>query len=304
VSELLTLKDQTDDKGRLLLEDSAPRRAQKQAAREGVSMRAVACDFKDSPSRLGGLMNSGAYEALRHDTAEVLSGFAWLAGNYLELHPTHKGTVPCLFDVSNMAITLPLVLFRRAQDPVPPHGALPSWVGWLFKASRGVFSNTVDLLAKQGPVATTAAAVVRFAEDEGNFVRAETRRVCAAPLRLIERTIGVILTGEGADPTHSRLGELVRFETLWEFYVAQEAFNEAVSNYRNLMERVMGGQPVRDPEELFRRTVVEDGRRWTFGEMTASLLEHLNAVQDRLNLLLERSPDAPALRFEDILRIL
>ncbi|MGH9149060.1 MAG: hypothetical protein ACRD0F_01805, partial [Acidimicrobiales bacterium] len=219
MAELLALSDQTDENGRLLLEDSAPRKARKRAEKAGVAMRTTRCTYADSPLRVGGLMNASAYDALRHDTAEMLNGFAWLAGGYLAIHPAHKGTTRGLFDVANMGVTLPLVLFHRAEGAIAHHGQLPSWVGSLFKASRGVFSATVDLGNRSGPgAALTAAETVAFAEEAGHLRRPETARVCAAPTRLIERTIAVMLTGEGADPSRSHLGQWLDFALLWRFY--------------------------------------------------------------------------------------
>ena len=140
LSEMLTVRDQTDENGRLLLEDAAPKSARRRAYRAGISMKTVSCPYKDTPSRWGGDMNVSAYEALRLDTAGIHDGFAWLSGNYFALQPAKRSTVRGLFDASYLGLTLPLVLFYRGQDPVPPHRALPSFVASMFKASRGVVS--------------------------------------------------------------------------------------------------------------------------------------------------------------------
>src|SRR5947208_1919187 len=47
--------------------------------RAGIAMETVSCPYQDTPSRFGGKMNLSAYEALRHDVADILNGFAWLA---------------------------------------------------------------------------------------------------------------------------------------------------------------------------------------------------------------------------------
>ena len=70
LAQLLTLSDQTDETGRLLLEDSAPPPAIRRAERAGISMETVTCAYPDTPSRVGGRMNASAYDALRRDTAD------------------------------------------------------------------------------------------------------------------------------------------------------------------------------------------------------------------------------------------
>lgn len=305
ISDLLTLRDQTDETGRLLLEDSAPKQAMKRARRDGVPMKSTRCPYEDTPSRLGGDMNASAYDALRRDTADVLNGFAWLGRHYFEVEPSHRGTTQGLVDVTSLGISLPLVLFRRGVDPVPPQGALPSYIASLFKASRGVFSASVDLLNKAGRSPTTGADVARFAEREGHFVRRHTGRVCAAPTRLIERTIDVVLTGSGADASRSSLGDFLPFATLWEFWNVEQSFNRAFDRYghvlRNLLE-ASGAAP--DPETLFAATVVDQGAEHSFGAFTEAFLDYANAAQAELNRLLGRAPSAPPLRFEDVVRIL
>jgi hypothetical protein len=303
--QMLTLRDQTDRNGRLLLEDSASKRAQKEVKRAGVPMRTTRAPYEDTPSRHGGLMNASAYEALRHDTGEVLDGFAWLTRHYLRLDPSRRSTVRGVFDVANMGLTLPLVLFHRATHPVPPHRALPSPVASLFKASRGVFSAAVDMVNKKGPeTVVTAWEFVAFADQEGHLRRQETQRVCAAPTRLIERTIAVILTGEGADADRSRLPELVEFERLWDFHSRQERFSDALSRYRFLLDRVLEAGPAGDPRELLHRPVPEMGPGRTFGDLTESVLAHADQVQGELNLLLGRSGDVAPITYEELLRLL
>ena len=303
--DILTLKDETDAGGRLLLEDSAPKKAIKRVDRAGVPMRTARSPYTDTPSRADGLYNASAYDAFRHDLGDVLDGFAWLNRRYVEHNPSHKATVQALLDVSNLGLTLPLVLFRRGADPVPLHGRLPTYVASLFKASRGVFSAAVDMLNKRGPVPTTGPEVVRFADEEGHLKRPATGRVCAAPTRLIERVLGVILTGEGGDPDVTTLGELVDFDRLWDFYRLQEAFTRAVNHYRFVLGRLVeGGVSVYEPERLFASTIDEGGRTWNFGDYTMAFLDYVNEAQRRMNRVLDRSDQAAPLLFEDVLRIL
>lgn len=306
IAEMLRVTDETDVAGRLLLEDSAPRRARKRIESGGVPMRSVPSTYEDSPSRSGGLMNASAYEALRRDTGALLDGFAWLAEGYQALQPANRATRQGLVDVSNMGLTLPLVLFRRGQAPLPRHGGLPTMVASLFKASRGVFSAAVDLVNRAGPGPTTAAQVVAFAEANGNLVRPQTGRVCAAPTRLIERAIDVMLTGAaaGAEAARSELAELVRFEYLWRFYELQEQFNEAMNRYRWFLAHASQHGARRDQATLFASEIDEDGRRYTFGDLTAGFLDHVNGLQARMNLSLGRSADAPPITFESVLGIL
>lgn len=306
LSEMLTLTDQTDETGRLLLEDSAPKGARKRAERVGIAMKTVSCPYKDTPSRYGGRMNASAYEALRHDTAEMLDGFAWLTGRYLELDPSNSSTVRVLYDTSYSGTSLALIVFHRADAPIPPHGSLPSYVASIFKASRGLFSAAVDMLNKtDSPSKTvTVGEVVQFAEQEGHLARPQTRRVCAAPTRLIERTISVILTGEGADASRSGLGELVDFATLRTFCALQDWFGQALSSYRVLLERVTQTGDITRPEELFSRVIVEGGRRRSFGDVTEELLRRANELQSRLNRLLGRADDAAPVALEDALGML
>ncbi|MDP8987609.1 MAG: hypothetical protein M3N11_04595, partial [Actinomycetota bacterium] len=167
------------------------------------------------------------------------------------------------------------------------------------------FSASVDLLNQAGWSPTTGAEVVRFAEREGHFVRQQTGRVCAAPTRLIERTIDVVLTGVGADASRSGLGDLLAFATLWEFWSVEQSFNRAFDRYghvlRNLLE-ASGGAP--DPETLLGATVVDQGVEHSFGAFTEAFLDYANAAQGELNRLLGRDQSAPPLRFEDVVRIL
>jgi hypothetical protein len=303
--DILTLKDETDTGGRLLLEDSAPKKAIKRLERAGLPMKTARSRYTDTPSRADGVLNVSAYDAFRHDLGDVLDGFAWLSREYLARNPSHKGTVQGLLHVSNLGITLPLVLFRRGVDPVPLHGRLPTYVASLFKASRGVFSAAVDMFNKRGPVPTTGAEVVRFADEEGHLTRPATGRVCAAPTRLIERTIDVILTGEGGDPEVTTLGELVDFDRLWDFYRLQEAFTRALNHYRFVLNNLVdGGVSLHDPDRLFASTITEGGRTGSFGDYSTAFLHYVNEAQQRMNRLLDRSDDVPPVLFEDILRVL
>lgn len=305
LAQMLTVREQTDENGRLLLEDAAPKSARRRAHKAGVAMDTVSCPYKDTPSRYGGAMNVSAYEALRADMAEVFDGFAWLTGNYLDLHQGRKSTVRGLFDCSYLGLTLPLVLFYRGRDPVPPHRRLPSFVASMFKASRGVFSAAVDMLNRQGPATRTSAAeVVRFAEEQGHLIRPQTRRACAAPTRLIERTLGVILTGEGGDATRTVLGEMVDFRRLWDFYTLQDSFSRAVSNYRFLLDDVASQTGARDPAEMFDVMVPEGGKVRSLGEVTDRVVGQANEIQRGLNAVLERADDAPVISFEDLLGML
>jgi hypothetical protein len=305
LSEMLTVRDQTDEAGRLLLEDAAPKSARRKAHKAGIPMKTVSCPYKDTPSRYGGPMNVSAYEALRHDTADILDGFAWLNLGYTGLHPAKRGTVRGLFDVSYLGLTLPLVLFHRAVDPIAPYGEMPTYVASMFKASRGVFSAAVDLLNRRGPTARVSAVeVVRFADENRHLMRADTGRACAGPTKLIERTIDVILTGEGGDPARSRLGELLDFGRLWRFYTLQDSFSQALSNYRVLLDDVAAQAGTADPSELFDVMVPARGRIQSLGEVTDGLVRQANAIQRDLNRLLDRADDTEPLTFDDILAML
>ena len=305
LSELLTVRDQTDENGRLLLEDAAPKSARRRVHKAGIAMEMVPCPHQDTPSRFGGPMNVSAYEALRHDMGEVLDGFAWLTGQYLQLQPARRSTVRGLFDASYLGLTLPLVLFYRGRDPMAPHRQMPSFVASMFKASRGVFSAAVDMLNRRGPTARVSAAeVVRFADEHGHLRRADTGRSCAAPTRLIERTVEVILTGQGGDATKCPLGGLVDFGRLWEFYSLQDAFSRAVSNYRFLLDDIAAQTGSPDPAKLFDVRVPSGGRIRSFGEVTDGVVRQANEIQRGLNAVLERADDGPTIDFEDLLGML
>jgi hypothetical protein len=312
---MLTLKDQTDATGRLLLEDSAPKRAIKNVKRAGIAMKTAPCPYTDTPSRTGGLMNVSAYESLRHDTADVLNGFAWLTNHYLALYPDRRSAVQTLFDVAYVGVTLPLLLFNRRPHPIEPHGALPSYVASLCKASRGVVSASVDLLNRsdRGVPATqagspmrqvTAAEVVAFADEQGHLRRPNTERACAAPTRLIERTIHVILTGEGGDGTKSTLGDLVDFPTLWAFCQVQDGFSRSLSQYKALLDDLTASGAAADPNQLFATKVEVNGRTQSFGVLSEALLQHAQATQARLNRILGRGDSPAPVAFEELLRML
>lgn len=303
--EMLTLSDHSDENGRLLLEDSAPESAIAKADRAGVPRATVVSEFADTPSRVSGLMNESAYEALRRDTAGILDGFAWLAGGYLQLHPEGSGRVRTLVDVSHLGLTMPLVLMGRAENPIPRHGRLPSYIASIFKASRGVFSAAVDLQNANGGEATvTPEEITSFADSNGHFRRAQTNRVCAAPTRLIQRTLAAMLTGEGADKNRSALRELIDFERLWEFYSEESRFNEALSNFGFVLKNVIESSAPADPSELFGVPVPDGDRLRPLGDFTEDILGTVNSAQARLNELLGRSRDAPRITFDELLKLI
>ncbi|MDP8955268.1 MAG: hypothetical protein M3N37_10235 [Actinomycetota bacterium] len=308
LAQLLTLGDQTDEHGRLLLEDSAPRQAQKRVKRAGVAMSEARCDYADSPSRLGGRMNVSAYDSLRRDTAEVLHGFAWLAELRAAAKPDPgRGTLGSLIDVANLGTTLPLVLFHRVHDPVPAQGVLPAFIASIFKASRGLFSGAVAMLNdddREASTAVTTEEVVTYAEQHGQFRRTETQRVCAAPTRLIARTIEAVLTGEGADASRSRLGDHLHADALWRFFSLHESFSQALSTYRFVLDNLTAERPEAGPEELFSVTVAVAGRTGTFGDLTEALAHHGTEVQAGLNEVLGRSGEVPPLTLPALLRLL
>lgn len=304
LSALLTVSDETDEHGRLLLEDSAPEPAVRKVARGGVAMEAARCPYKDTPSRLGGRMNASAYEALRRDTGEILDGLAWLGRCYYEQEPAAHGTVRGLTDLSKLGITVPLVLFHRARDPVRRHGELPSYIAAIFKACRGMFSAAFDLQAKQGPVEVSAAEVVAYAEAHGHLARRQTATVCAAPTRLIERTVAVMLTTTGAHPDRSRLGEIVDFEPLWSFFRVEKAFNANLSRYGYVLDELRATGRSTDDPTLFDATIHVAGEAGRFGDFTDAFLRYANQAQALLNRALERAENAPPLTFGDVLRAL
>ncbi|MDQ3304783.1 MAG: hypothetical protein M3535_02180 [Actinomycetota bacterium] len=307
LAELLTLGDQTDEHGRLLLEDSAPRQAQKRVKRAGVPMVEAVCDYADSPSRQGGRMNVSAYEALRHDIAEVLNGFAWLADLRRSASPTPgRDSVGGLIDVANLGSTLPLVLFRRGHDQVPAQGALPGYIASIFKASRGLFSGAVAMLNEdRDPEASvTTAEVVAFAEEHGHLRRRETQRVCAAPSRLIGRTIEAVLTGTGAEPSRSRLGAHLDGAELWRFFTLHDSFSQALSNYRFVLANLAREHPGARPDELMGVVVTMAGRTGTFGDLTAAVTHHGNQAQSAMNEVLGRSGEVAPLTLPTLLQML
>lgn len=307
LSELLTLSDQTDEHGRLLLEDSAPRGAQKRARRSGVPMVDARCDYGDSPSRLGGRMNVSAYEALRHDLAEVLNGFAWLAE--LRAGAASSGgrdRLRALIDVANLGSTLPLILFHRTERPVPPRGALPSFVASVFKASRGLFSGAIAMLNDgRAPEATvTTEEVLAFVEGHGDLRRPETGRVCAAPTRLIGRTVEAILTGRGAESGRSALADHVDGGQLWVYFSLHDSLGQALSTYRFVLEELSRDHPGATPEQLYGVAVEVAGRRGSFGDLTEAVVQTATTAQARMNEVLGRSGDAPPLSVGALLQVL
>jgi len=305
---LLTLGDETDAAGRLLLEDSAPADARRRAERAGVAMVTATCAYPDSPSRQGGELNRSAYDALREELGPMLRGFAWLAGHYLEDHPERRQSPRCLYDVSYLAMHLPIVVFRRAEAPVAPHGALAPWVAAMFKASRGIFSASVNLLNRSGAggggeAPLTAAKATAFAEEHGHLVRRQTGRVCAAPTRLIERTLGVMLTGQGADPEGVDLGALVPYEDLWHFHTTHERLNDALGRYRTTLEQAMATAGP-DPRTLFATSVVLAGERLSLGAATQRCIEEVSELQTELNDILGRRGRLGPLSFDELTKLL
>ncbi|HEX3541860.1 MAG TPA: hypothetical protein VHT75_15610 [Acidimicrobiales bacterium] len=304
LAQLLTIDDQTDENGRLLLEDSASGDAQRAARRRGIPMQSGSSPYRDTPSRFGGRMNVSAYEAFRPDVAGVLDGFAWLAEQRSTVDAATPASAQRLYEASYLGLTLPLVLLHRAVAPFRPHDELPAVVASIFKASRGLFAVAVamrnDGVGRHEEL--PAAAVVDFAERGGHFVRRQPRRVCAAPTRLIERTIGVILTGGGADAAASQLPEWVAFASLWRCYRVQDELSEALSTYRYVMDQLTRSAPASRPEQLFPRLV--PGSPGTFGQLTEAVLAHANSAQAQLNRLLGRAGDAPPIGFPDLLRLL
>lgn len=304
LAELLTVGDQTDAAGRLLLEDSASKKARRLAEGRGILMNSARCPYQDTPSRLGGRMNVSAYEALRADTTGILDGFAWLTREQLTRQPAAAGTVQLLYDTSYLGLTVPLMLFHRAVDPVPAFGRLPTVVASVFKASRGLFSVAVALLNEPGrPSRTvTAAEVVEYADRHRNLVRPEPPRVCAAPTRLIERTIAVILGGDGGSAAGSQLATLTPFPALWRFYRVQDDLSQALSVYSYVLaqlSRVHGPVP---PEQLFGRMV--PGTSGTFGQLTEAMLAHATSAQEELNRLLGRQVAAPPVKGPELMGLL
>lgn len=306
LSRLLSVDDETDEHGRLLLEDSAPKRAIKQTARAGIPMQTKACPYRDTPSRHGGDMNISAYEALRRDTTEVLNGLAWLHRQYVEQEPGTRGTVQALTDISKLGVTLPLVMFHRARDPVSPYGQLASFIAAIFKACRGMYFSGFDLRADgDNPRAEVSAPeVVAFADDSGHFKRPQTGTVCAAPTRLIERTVAVVLTGTGADPQASSLGKHLTFDMLWDFFRLERAFNDNLSRYGYVLEQLWQRGKTTDSSDLFDQTITVSGNRGRFGDFTEAFLDYANNAQALLNRTLGRAENAPPLTFQDIVRAL
>ncbi len=306
LAQMLTLSDQTDASGRLLLEDSAPKPAIRQAERAGVSMATAPAPYQDTPSRYGGQMNVAAYEALRHDTAAILDGFAWLAQSHLAAHPEESSPPQRLYWTSYLGVNVVHVLFHRADDPIGAHGQLPPYIASIFKASRGLFSFSVALENELGPdAALTAAEVVAYAEEKHHLVRPDTGRVCAAPTRLIERTLEVILGDAGADAARSELPSLLDFAVLDEFTRLQDEFGRTLSTFRVVVDNLSAAGVMNDPARLV-RTVIPGGpaKGKTFGQLTDEVVKAANRTQARMNRLLGRSENAGRLSLPDILRML
>ncbi|HVM34877.1 MAG TPA: hypothetical protein VM784_05990 [Actinomycetota bacterium] len=306
LSEILTIQDESDDTNRLLLEDSAPKKARRKAVDLGVAMKTERCPYDDTPSRHGRLMNVSAYQALRHDLTAVLDGFAWLTSRYLALDPAARGNLRCLVVVGKLGVTVPLLLFHRAEHPVPSYGSLPSYIASLFKASRGLFSLSVAMMNSVGAVKTTGAQVVRFADEHRHLIRPETQRVCAAPSKLIARTVDVVLTGEGGDAARSSLPELLEFDALWEFFRLEAALSDGCDRYRLFLEELgrrmsVGGT---DFGRVFATAAQHPALRGPLNEATDGLVQHASAIQARLNRVLGRADSRSSLDVDDVLQML
>ncbi|MGH2773339.1 MAG: hypothetical protein ACRDIU_09425, partial [Actinomycetota bacterium] len=260
--------------------------------------------YEDSPSRKGGRMNMAAYDAVRRDTAGILNGFAWLTRSYLEKFSERDGSTRALYDISYVGITLPQVLFHRAKSPIPPQGRLPSFIAAIFKASRGVFYVSVDLMNHFGEThKMSAEELVAYAETNGNLIRSETGRACAAPTRLIQRTLAVMLSGEGGDPTKSTLEEFVDFEKLWHFHTLQDRFAEALNEYGYFLKDLVGGAEADSPGAMLEAVSLHGGMA-LFAARSEEMLERANASQSALNRALGRSDDAATVRLDDLLSML
>lgn len=305
LTAILTVSDETDETGRLLLEDSAPERAVRMARRRGVEMRSQPCPYEDTPSRLGRPMNVAAYEALRADLADVLDGFAWLADRTLAQGTSQAGTPGILYEVSYLGISLPTLLLHRAADPYPPRGALPTAVASTFKASRGLFSVAVSMLNDgRATRRVDAAEAVGYADRKGNLVRPRPSRACAAPTRLIERTLAAILEQDHPrkEGTTPRLERLVSFPVLWDVMRVQDELGQALSTYSSVLDHLRRTSPERRTDDLFDLRV--PGTSGTFGQLTDAMVQHANDVQRRLNQRLGRSGDAAPLGFRQVLALL
>ncbi|MGH9182895.1 MAG: hypothetical protein ACRDZ9_03605 [Acidimicrobiales bacterium] len=113
-------------------------------------------------------------------------------------------------------------------------------MGSIFKAGRGLFSTAVAMVNTPGGPSRriTVGEVIGFAEREGHFVRPQTQRVCAAPTRLIERTVDSILGGAAVDAGRSGLAGLIDFSALWAFYAMHTAFGQALNRYQFLLSEL------------------------------------------------------------------
>jgi hypothetical protein len=252
-------------------------------------------------------MNVSAYEALRHDIAEVLNGFAWLADLHSAASPaTGRGSLQSLIDVANLGSTLPLVLFHRVHDQVPAQGALAAYIASIFKASRGLFSGAIAMLNddREPSTSVTTDEVVAYAEEHGHLRRSETQRVCAAPSRLIGRTVEAILTGGGAESSRSGLGDHLEGVALWRFFSLHDSFSQALSNYRFVLANLTREHPGASPDDLLGVVVTMAGRTGTFGDLTEALAHHGSQAQSAMNEVLGRSGEVPPLTLPALLRML
>lgn len=252
-------------------------------------------------------MNVSAYEALRHDITEVLNGFAWLAELRAEAAArVSRTSLQAVIDVANLGSTLPLILFHRTERSFPGQGAVPSFVASIFKASRGLFSGAIAMLndGREPELTVTTEEILAFVEGHGDLRRPETGRVCAAPTRLIGRTVEVILSGRGAESDRSGLADHVDGAQLWAYFSLHDSLSSALSTYRFVLENLSRDHPGATPEQLYGVGVEVAGRRGSFGDLTEAVIQTASVAQARMNEVLGRSGDAPPLDVRGLLQIL
>jgi hypothetical protein len=160
----------------------------------------------------------------------------------------------------------------------------------------------------------TAAEVLQYAEENRQLVGPSTGRVCAAPTRLIERTLDAILTGHGADADRSGLAELVDFSMLWEVYKLQDALGKAISTYRAVYEGVTAPfGPAADPNRIFSAKIPTGfasggaggpAEGETFGRFTEQLLVLVNDIQGQINAVLGRAGNARPVGLQEVFELL
>ena len=148
----------------------------------------------------------------------------------------------------------------------------------------------------------SAAEVVEFADRHRHLVRPDPPRVCAAPTRLIEHTISVILGGEGGTASASAFADLVPFPMLWRFYQVQDELSQALSMYSFVLEQLSRSHGRVPPAKLFGQMV--PGTTGTFGQLSEAMLAHANSAQVDLNRILGRDDRPPALSVPELLQLL